>query len=186
VGTNWGQIGECALVRAAQRGDRTACDHLVREHQRYIRARVAAHVDAADVDDVAQEVWAATIRVLPTFRGECAFRTWLTAIADHKTVVWYRRRAIAEPIGLPTACADPNGEFDIELEHAEARRRARRLLARLPAHQRRVLVLRWEVELPWAEVAARMALSEDAAKSLARRAASACRREGAGCGAASA
>jgi RNA polymerase sigma-70 factor, ECF subfamily len=56
---------------------------------------------AADASDLTQETWLRAVRHLPLFRGQSAFRTWLTGIALNCYREWRRRHAREMPLGHP-------------------------------------------------------------------------------------
>ena len=70
------------LVARVQRGDKRAFDLLVRKYQVKIANLVARYVyDAAEVEDVVQEVFIKAYRAIARFRGDSAFYTWIYRIA---------------------------------------------------------------------------------------------------------
>jgi len=70
------------LVQAAAAGEREAFDALVRRHQtrtyNFVRTLVN---DAADAEDLTQEIFVRAFRAIGRFRGDSSFRTWLFRIA---------------------------------------------------------------------------------------------------------
>jgi RNA polymerase sigma-70 factor (ECF subfamily) len=70
------------LVQAAATGEREAFDALVRRHQvrtyNFVRTLVN---DAADAEDLTQEIFVRAFRAIGRFRGDSSFRTWLFRIA---------------------------------------------------------------------------------------------------------
>ena len=68
-------------ARAAQ-GDGTAFHALIdRHYDRVYRVALGVLANAADAEDVAQDVWAALPKRLASWRGEAAFTTWLHRVA---------------------------------------------------------------------------------------------------------
>jgi RNA polymerase sigma-70 factor (ECF subfamily) len=169
---------ESRLLGAAQAGDGAALEQLLLAHRSSVRARVAHHVPAQDVDDVLQEVWLAAVAGLRHFSGASSLRTWLLAIAHHKIADHYRRSGRDEPCGLLPGCR-PGQDARARAEQAVL---AGQLLAELSPRMRRVLALRLAEGRSFAEVAESLALSEEAAKSLYRRALGKCRRSPAAAG----
>lgn len=69
------------LVERAQAGEQQAFDQLVGKYQRKLERLLSRLIrDAAEVEDVAQEVFIKAYRALPSFRGDSAFYTWLYRI----------------------------------------------------------------------------------------------------------
>ena len=112
---------------------------------RYCRARlgqISGHYHIAD--DVAQEVCIAVVSALPRYRDMGRpFASFVFGIASHKVADAMRNAArLAIPTeDLPDGPDDRPGPEETVVAYIEAER-ARALLARLPAHQRELLVLR--------------------------------------------
>jgi RNA polymerase sigma-70 factor, ECF subfamily len=69
------------LVARAQNGDREAFGLLVEAHYDFIRNAAWRWTgNAADADDIAQEVCLKLARMIKGFRGEGRFRTWLYSL----------------------------------------------------------------------------------------------------------
>jgi RNA polymerase sigma-70 factor (ECF subfamily) len=98
-----------ALVAAAQDGDRTALDRLLRRHYDRIHGlcRRLTNNDA-DALDATQEALLAIVRGLARFDGRAAFSTWAYRIATNACIDEHRRRA-RRP--TPVDPADPTAEL---------------------------------------------------------------------------
>jgi len=81
------------LIRAAQHGDRSAFDSLVRRYDQPI-LRLALHMlsNEQDAQDVHQEAFLKAYRHLGNFRFECSFYTWLYRIVTNLCLDHLRRR----------------------------------------------------------------------------------------------
>lgn len=81
------------LIRAAQKGDRSAFDSLVRRYDRSV-LRLALHMlgNEEDAQDVHQEAFIKAYRHLSNFRFECSFYTWLYRIVTNLCLDQLRRR----------------------------------------------------------------------------------------------
>ena len=81
------------LIRAAQAGDRSAFDSLVRRYDRSV-LRLALHMlgHEQDAQDVHQEAFIKAYRHLANFRFECSFYTWLYRIVTNLCLDQLRRR----------------------------------------------------------------------------------------------
>ena len=137
------------LAARAARGQPEAIEALLGQIRpmvvRYCRARlgsVASHTHVAE--DVAQEVCIAVLTALPRYRDMGRpFASFVFGIASHK-VADARRSAARVPIpaeDLPDSPDEQPGPEEAAVASLEAQR-ARALLARLPAGQRELLVLR--------------------------------------------
>ena len=133
------------LTLLAARGQPAAVEALLEQIRpmvvRYCRARLG-HYHIAD--DVAQEVCIAVLSALPRYRDMGRpFASFVFGIASHKVADAMRNAArLAIPTeALPDGPDDRPGPEETVVAYIEAER-ARALLARLPAHQRELLVLR--------------------------------------------
>ncbi|MGI4828137.1 MAG: RNA polymerase sigma factor [Janthinobacterium lividum] len=81
------------LIRAAQKGERTAFDTLVRRYDRSV-LRLALHMlsNEQDAQDVHQDAFIKAYRHLSNFRFECSFYTWLYRIVTNLCLDQLRRR----------------------------------------------------------------------------------------------
>lgn len=81
------------LIRAAQKGDRSAFDALVRRYDRSV-LRLALHMlgNEQDAQDVHQDAFIKAYRHLTNFRFECSFYTWLYRIVTNLCLDQLRRR----------------------------------------------------------------------------------------------
>ena len=137
------------LTELAAKGQPAAVESLLRQIRpmvvRYCRARlshISGHYQAAD--DVAQEVCIAVLTALPRYREMGRpFASFVFGIASHKVADAMRSAArLAIPTSdLPDGPDLRPGPEEIAVAYLEAER-ARALLARLPANQRELLVLR--------------------------------------------
>lgn len=137
------------LTSLAVQGDRGAIESLLGELRpmvvRYCRARLGRVSGQYHIaDDVAQEVCIAVLSALPRYRDMGRpFASFVFGIAAHKVADALRssiRSAVPTP-DLPDGPDDGPGPEEtvvryIEVEHA------RKLLSRLPPHQRELLLLR--------------------------------------------
>ena len=111
-------------------------------------------VDAADVEDVCQEVFLVVHRRLPDFEGRAQLRTWIYGIclrcaARHRKRPHRRRELIGAE--LPELAIDPAQQRAVE--QRQALERLDRALGELPETQREVYVLYELEDLSMAEVA---------------------------------
>ncbi len=81
------------LIRAAQKGERSAFDTLVRRYDRSV-LRLALHMlgNEEDAQDVHQDAFIKAYRHLSNFRFECSFYTWLYRIVTNLCLDQLRRR----------------------------------------------------------------------------------------------
>jgi RNA polymerase sigma factor (sigma-70 family) len=113
------------LVALGAVGDRAAFGELVRRHGSAVRGllrRMGA--DGASADDVAQDAFLAAFEQIAEFRGEGAFRAWVSRIAARLYVKRWRRETradlLAETAELDEAAvrAAPAADARIDLDEA--------------------------------------------------------------------
>jgi RNA polymerase sigma-70 factor (ECF subfamily) len=162
---------EDALVAAFLVGDDDAFGELFRRHERLVLAIVRRYATSADdAGDLVQRTFlrafeAARRSLRKGERSAVPFRRWLIRVAvnlaknhrrDALRVVRVPLDAAAEPAVAPAA---PDA-----LVRREREVRLRAAVLRLPRRQREVLTLRIDAELPFAELAEALGITENAAK----------------------
>ena len=120
-------MDQAELISAAQAGDRTAFDELVR--QTYVDTYTLALrlcSDEEDARDVVQDAYLRAWRSIGSFRGDAAFSTWMYRITANcaATFVTKRRRLRTEPLPTHLEPADLHPESQPE-GMAESSRRPR-------------------------------------------------------------
>lgn len=94
--------------------------------------------NAADAEDLAQEIFLQFYRKLPLFRGEAALSTWLYRVAFNRAASYLRKRTPV-PIGVaPNQFEDDPGDGLLGAERAKTVLEA---MARLRPREREVLEL---------------------------------------------
>ena len=153
------------LIARFRAGDRSAFDRLVERYGGRV-AGVARRTlgDREEALDVAQEVFVEAFRILPRWKEEGLFFSWLYRTALNLALHRLRRRRKVAPLADVHAVA---GEAPGQGEISEAVRDA---LERLPPRQRDVFILRHEEGLPLAEIARRLGLATGTAKAHLHRA----------------
>jgi RNA polymerase sigma factor (sigma-70 family) len=85
---------DSVLVELVISGDRAALEKLILRHQAWVyNIAVRMVFRPQDAEEVTQEVLVKIITKLSTFKGECAFRTWLYRIAANHVLNMKRRWA---------------------------------------------------------------------------------------------
>ena len=133
---------------------------LLDAHGADVHRFLIATVGRVDADDCYQETWLAALRAYPRLRDASNLRSWVFTIAHRKAIDQVRSRARAGvPVGAPEALESDAGSAEPTLpgdiwSH----------VARLPDKQRTALALRFVSDAAYAEIAAVMRTSEDAAR----------------------
>lgn len=122
---------------------------LFESYQSALRRLAAAYVfNAADREDLVQEIAAALWTALPAFRGEASERTWLYRIAHNvaiRNASRVRSRLTREPV-LEGRFDRPSGETNAvdALIHAEKQRALLQGIRELPLIDRQIVMLHLE------------------------------------------
>jgi RNA polymerase sigma-70 factor, ECF subfamily len=153
---------ERVLVDRVQRGDVAAFDALVR---RYIqRATVVARRltgNRHDTEDLVQDAFLRALDRISTFDNSRPFGPWFFRVLTNQGLnsrrAQIRRATEPEPMDAPSHDAGP----DVILERREVQERFAAALARLPERQR--LIVGWfEVdEVPTAEIASTLGITQE-------------------------
>jgi RNA polymerase sigma-70 factor, ECF subfamily len=86
---------DCVLARAAATGSTGAVRDLYGRHrQRVYSLCLRMTRNAADAEDLTQEVFVHIMRKVGSFRGESRFTTWLHSLTVNLVLMHFRRRAL--------------------------------------------------------------------------------------------
>ena len=148
------------LVAAAQGGDATAMDELLRRHYDRVHAvcrRIAG--GSRDADDAAQEAMIRVVRHLDRFDGRSAFTTWVYRIATNAALDELRKRKRRPQLHIVDDEDHVRPELADEVAHRRIDAVADRItidaaLAGLPDEFRAAVVMRDVGDLDYAEIAA--------------------------------
>ena len=137
-------------------------DALIRAHRPDV-LRTARHVlgDASAAEDIAQEVFLKLQLGMPEFRGDADLGTWLYRVTVNQCRDVLRRRAprwmerSPAEIAAATGLGAPEGPdiYDQRLESERVKSLVYEAIERLPAEQRRAVVLRYINDLSYDEIA---------------------------------
>ena len=165
------------LLRKAQRGDPEAFGRLMEPLEQLVW-RVCWHYtgDREASSDCGQEAMIRIWRALDSYRGDCAFESWIYRIAANCCMDWLRKkkrdRSVSmEPIrdqGFDPADTSPGTEAQVIAK--DERRRLREAIALLPEDQREALVLTQLERVSYEEAARMLDVSEGTVKSRVNRA----------------
>jgi len=170
------------IIQSAKRGDLASVSALYEGYHasvfRYLYYRVG---DRQTADDLTSEVFLRMIKSLAGYKEQgVSFQAWLFQIARNLAVDHFRQASASRQVPLPESLPARGAEPSVAAEHNLTSESLRRALSKLDADQRDVIVLRFVVNLPIAEVAQALHRSEDAIKGLQRRGLIALRAELAG------
>jgi RNA polymerase sigma factor (sigma-70 family) len=149
-------------------------DRVVREHGPVVLRVCRAVVGGHDADDAWQETFVAALRAYPGLEPGTNLQAWLVRVAHHRCVDLLRARARrASPVAEVPDVGAGSGP-----EGAAEDRVLREAVAALPERQRLAVALHHLGGLPYAEVAALMGGSPEAARRAAADGVAALRRAG--------
>jgi RNA polymerase sigma-70 factor (ECF subfamily) len=161
-------------VTRAKRGERAAFAELWRAHQaavlRYLRSR-----RTPDADDVASQVWIDVASSISRFEGDDDdFRRWLFTIVHRRSVDSIRRSVRQNALAVRAAdavTADSGAApgADADFEHSTALDRAIAIVATLPDQMGAAVMLRVVNDLPVADVAEILGITDGNVRVLVHR-----------------
>jgi len=183
-----GDSSDEQLLAAYRGGDVRAFEKLLARHEQPIWSFLRRFVrDTEAAEDLLQEVFLRVVRDAqasgPAWKGEAKFSTWLYTIARNLCIDRARRTAVrgSASIDGPTGAdeeatretlheriAAPGPSTDAVVAGREATRLIGRAIAALPDDQREVFLMREVRELPFAEIASVVGVSEPTVKSRMR------------------
>jgi RNA polymerase sigma-70 factor (ECF subfamily) len=143
-------------VPQARTGDPAAWDALFQRYQLPLYAYVFELVrDEQASLDIVQETFINAVRHIGSLRADGKFGSWLFGIAHQKCIQRWRKQgreaaALEELAAVPGEFRDDPAELLIREEQEAA---FMKLLSRLPAAQRSVLVLHFVEDFPLEEIA---------------------------------
>jgi RNA polymerase sigma factor (sigma-70 family) len=130
-------------------------------HGRDVHRFLIAAVGRLDADDCYQETWLAALRAYPRLRDASNLRSWVLTIAHRKAIDHLRARSRrAVPVGGPEALEDAAGGA----AGPSVQSGVWSQVAQLPDKQRTALALRFVTDAAYAEIAAVMQTTEEAAR----------------------
>lgn len=104
-------MDEFALIRAAQAGDQSAFEQLVRSYdQSVLRLALNLLRSQEDASDVYQEAFLRVYKNLNAFRFDCSFHTWLYRIVTNLCLDHLRKRKVRRE--EPSVVATSDGVLD--------------------------------------------------------------------------
>ena len=156
------------LVERAIQGDAAALVHLVSEHWRFVYTICLSQVSqAADAEDLTQEVFVQVSQGLADLREPAKFLPWLRQVARNVCRMWRRRqRATPEPLDTMAELDDPTAAD--RFRRTELAEIVRGMLAQVSPKSREVLALHYLAGYSEAEITVALDLSPATIKSRLR------------------
>ncbi len=175
------QIAE--LIEEAKSGDMDAFSALLERYQKYIyhtavRLLSSRDRDSTLADDIVQDTFLKVWNSLDSFRGECAFSTWLFRVTVNTARDHLRREVRQKTVSLTREDGDEENvkEWDVPvtsgdevpesaLDRRETILAVRRAVEELPPDQKAVIVMRDLNDLPYQDIADALGISLGTLKS---------------------
>jgi RNA polymerase sigma-70 factor, ECF subfamily len=167
--------GDDELMLRYRGGDAVAFEALYRRHRaplyRFLLRQLG---DAAQAEEVFQDVWMRVIDARDRYQPRARFGSWLYAIAHNRLMDAHRasgRAQVLDPDESEQALENlPAAELPahVRLDRKRAAERLFAALARLPEAQREAFLLQQEGDLSVEEIAAATGVSRETAKSRLR------------------
>jgi RNA polymerase sigma-70 factor (ECF subfamily) len=126
---------------------------------RLFRRMVDSHEEA---NDLTQDTFIKVYRNLSKFRGSSSIDTWIYRIAINTGLNYLRRQRARQILGLDLV--ERRVSDDEQPANPATSNILRRAIAKLPARQQMVVILRSYQELPFKEIAAILNMTENNAK----------------------
>ena len=159
------------LIARAQKGDEDALSVIYHRYRldiyRYLYYRVG-HLQVAE--DLTSEVFERMIRAIKksSFRNT-SLGAWLFQIARNLAIDYYRKMNVRDHVPLDETLMAHDTDIDLTLEHQMVSDDLVQALKKVNDAQRDVIILRFAVNMPIAQVAQTLHRSEDSVKGLQRR-----------------
>ncbi len=150
-------------MEAARSGDAGAFGELVRETEQGVyNVALGVLENAQDAQDATQEVYLRVWRALPTFRGESTFGTWLyrvtvnVSLNRRRQLAPQRQQADGDELLEQLPAPDPDPQAVAVRHERDAFLWAR--VAELPTRYRLVIVLFYQQQMSYAQIAEVLAM----------------------------
>jgi RNA polymerase sigma-70 factor, ECF subfamily len=161
-----------AIIRARQ-GDATAFECLYKAHCKHVYSLCLRMLkNAAEAEDLTQQVFLQLFRKLGTFRGDSSFSTWLHRISVNAVLMHLRRKRPAENLTQSLDGDGTRGDAQIDLERPDTsapgmvdRVNLKRAIRRLPTGYKRYFLLHDVMGYQHGEIAALLGCSTGCSKS---------------------
>ncbi len=163
---------DAELMRRAGAGDAGAVNEIVRRHaERIVRVSRRVLGDAAEAEDVAQEVFLRVWKHAANWRtNEAKLATWMHRVMLNLCTDRLRRRREVSDPEAGVALPDPGVNAEEGLQARERSARVHAALALLPERQRAAIALCYFEEISNIEAAEALEVSVEALESLLSRA----------------
>jgi RNA polymerase sigma-70 factor (ECF subfamily) len=146
-------IEETGIIKAVLEGDTESFRLLVQKYQKPVIRMIANLINDRHIcEDIAQEVFLATYKKLPSFDpARSSFSTWLFTIAKNKSINAMKKRKIPS-VSNPPENSDFSEPGDSLIRDELLARLDRALKSLSPKHKRALVMAEFE-NLPYEQIA---------------------------------
>ena len=174
-------VEERELIRRVLCGESAAFETLVLENEKKVyNLALKLTRDEQDAMDLSQEAFLKAYQCLDTLREDGKFSPWLMKLTYNLGVDFLRKKQRANTVSI-FAVKDDGEDTVLEIpdlralpedeaERRETRREIAACLDQLPEEHRRVLLLREQADMSYADIASALGISEGTVKSRISRA----------------
>lgn len=154
------------LVQHCLEGDEAAIETLIHTYQHLVyRLAYSILDDAAEADEAAQDTFVSALGALRSYRGDAAFKTWLYAITVNVCRGRLRKQHAKERLQQVMQSlfqiTQPDAEHpEFAIASHEADEAVRKAVHALDEKLQLPIILRYEHELPIAEIAQVLQVSQ--------------------------
>lgn len=160
-----------STIQACQRGDHDAFEELIKlTHAAVYSLSLRIVGNPEDAAEVTQDVYIKLLKVIPQFRGEAKFSTWLYRVTSNVAITLLRRRSRRnaevkmEPEDWSLIPAAESSDPAVTAEQRSLRDRLDKAIAALPEDYRVMVVLKDVYGLGFDEIAEELNIQEGTAR----------------------
>jgi RNA polymerase sigma-70 factor (ECF subfamily) len=155
------------LIAQALKGKKSAWLTLVKRYEKNLYNYALRMVNnPADAMDLLQDIFIALFRNLSSFRGECAFKSWLFKIAHYRCLEFFRRKRPMQSLDDVPEQEDEHSaclEKDIFLKQQSSE--LLKAMQHLPVKQKLVVELKFFQQCTFEDISQQLGISTNTAKS---------------------
>lgn len=162
------------LVEQIQLGNENAAEELIKRHYASILRYCRWHCSCLEeAEDLTQETFLKLFKNIPKYKGKGKFKTYLYTTANHLCIDESRKVRLypldgEENLALRSPVLGSLGQEHDGILRVEDQEEIRYLLKALPPEQREAVILRFEEQLSFAEIAKVMGCNIRTAQSRVR------------------
>jgi len=144
-------------------------EEIIRENQQKIYRVVFSLVrNEAETDEIVQQTFVQAFKAIKNFRGDASIGTWLTRIAINNARAYFRKRKflsfLYDSEGKAAEIRDDKQNTEKSAESEATKEKVKRAIAKLPARQKEVFVLKHIDGLSIAEISKVLGIAEGTVK----------------------